>query len=86
LKTSLAEGKEEEEMAEEQRQTLKDFCSFFEGTPCAEMMRTMMEAKKEGRGFNCTEMMPRMMQMFFGDREKTEARSKETKEGQPSHS
>jgi hypothetical protein len=85
LKTSLAEGKEEEEMAEEQRQTLKDFCSFFEGSPCAEMMRTMMERKKQGQRFNCMEMMPRMMQMFFGGREKTEPSSKETRKGQSPH-
>jgi hypothetical protein len=86
LKTSLAEGKEEEEMAEEQKQTLNDFCSFLEGTPCEEMMRTMMERKKEGQRFNCMEMMPRVMQMFFEGREKTEPSSKETKQAQPPHS
>ena len=48
-------------MAEEQKQHEKDFRVFFEGTPCADMMRKMMEGKKEGQAFDCAEMMSKMM-------------------------
>jgi len=70
-------------MAEEQKKTPKDFRTFFEGTPCAEMMRKMMEGKKEGQRFSCMEMMPQMIQRFCGAKQKREASSKETKEAQP---
>ena len=73
-------------MAEEQKKTPKDFRTFFEGTPCAEMMRKMMEGKKEGQRFSCVEMMPQMIQWFCGAKEKKDASSKETKEAQPPHS
>ena len=56
-------------MAEEQKQHEKDFRVFFEGTPCADMMRKMMEGKKEGQAFDCAEMMSKMMplcRMFMG--------------------
>jgi hypothetical protein len=86
IKILLAERKEEERMAEEQKKTLEDFRTFFEGTPCAEMMRKMMEGKKEGQRFSCVEMMPQMTQWFCGAKEKKEASSKETKEAQPPHS
>jgi len=66
-------------MAEEQKKTLEDFRAFFEGTPCAEMMRKMMEGKKEGQRCSCVEMMPYMAQWFCGAKEKKEASSKETK-------
>jgi hypothetical protein len=36
-------------MAEEQKQHEKDSRAFFEGMPCADMMRKMMEGKKEGQ-------------------------------------
>ena len=48
-------------MAEEQKQPQENFRAFFEGTPCAEMMRKMMEGKKEGQAFVCAEMMSKMM-------------------------
>jgi hypothetical protein len=48
-------------MAEEQKQPQENFHAFFEGTPCAEMMRKMMEGKKEGQAFDCAEMMSKMM-------------------------
>ena len=63
--------------------TMEDFRTFFEGTPCAEMMRKMMEGKEEGQGFSCAEMMPQMIQMFCGAKQKKEASSKESKEAQP---
>ena len=50
-------------MAEEQKQPQENFGAFFEGTPCADMMREMMEAKKEGHVFDCSEMMSKMMPM-----------------------
>ena len=50
-------------MAEEQKQCQENFCAFFEGTPCADMMRKMMEGKKEGQAFDCAEMMSKMMPM-----------------------
>lgn len=48
-------------MAEEQKQSQENFRSFFEGTPCADMMRKMMEERKEGQAFDCAEMMSKMM-------------------------
>jgi len=51
-------------MAEDQKKTQKDFRAFFEGTPCADMVRKMMEGKKEGQTFNCAEMMSKMMEKF----------------------
>jgi len=51
-------------MAEEQKQSPKDFRAFFEGTPCAEMMRKMVEGKKEGKAFDCAEIMSKMMEKF----------------------
>ena len=73
-------------MAREQKKTPEDFRTFFEGTPCAEMMRKMMEGKKEGSGFCCAEIMPKIIQRFCGTKEKKETSSKETKEAQPPHS
>ena len=67
-------------MAEEQKKTFEDFRAFFEGTPCAEMMRKMMEGKKEGQGFSCAEIMPQMIQRFWRAKEKKEAGSEESKE------
>ncbi len=65
-------------MAEERKKTLEDFLAFFEGTPCGEMMRKMMEGEKDGRRFSCFEMMPQMIQRFCGAKEKEETGSKET--------
>jgi hypothetical protein len=70
-------------MAKNQKKTLEDFRTFFEGTPCAEIMRKMMEGKAEGQRFSCAEMMPQMIQRCCGAKEKKEASSKETKEAQP---
>ncbi len=86
VKTLHAQRKEEEEMAEQQKKTLEDFCTFFEGTPCAEMMRKMMDGKKDGQRFSCMEMMPQMIQRFCATKEKKEATSKESKEAQSPHS
>jgi hypothetical protein len=73
-------------MAEEQKKKLEDFRAFFEGTPCAEMMKKMMGGKKEGQRFNCAEIMPQMIQMFCRAKEKKEASSQEGKETQSPHS
>ena len=50
-------------MAEDQKNTQKEFQNVCEGMDFADMMRKMMEAKKAGRPFNCAEMMSQMMQM-----------------------
>ncbi len=51
-------------MAEDQKKAQKDFRAFFEGAPCADMMKKMMEVKKEGQTFDCAEMMSKMMAKF----------------------
>ena len=48
-------------MAEEQKQPQENFRAFFEGTPCADMMRKRMEGKKEGQAFDCAGIMSKMM-------------------------
>jgi hypothetical protein len=67
-------------MAEDQKNTQKEFQNFCEGMPFADMMRKMMEAKKAGRPFNCAEMMSQMMQMCCGAGKKKEGSTPETKE------
>ncbi len=67
-------------MAEEQKNTQKEFKSCCEGMPFADMMRKMMEAKKSGSSFNCAEMMLQMMQMCCGIGEKKEGRTQGAKE------
>jgi hypothetical protein len=67
-------------MAEDQRNTQKEFQSCCEGMPFADMMRKMMEAKKSRSPFNCAEMMSQMMQMCCGTREKKEGFTQERKE------
>ena len=51
-------------MTEEQKKTQEGFQSFCGGMPCGDMMRKMMEAKKSGSPFNCSEMMSQMMKMY----------------------
>jgi hypothetical protein len=72
VKSRLCFQKErrKKKMAEEQKKTLEDFRAFFEGTPCAEMMRKMMEGKKEDQGFSCAEIMPQMIQKCCRGKEK----------------
>jgi hypothetical protein len=60
----LRKKRRKNKMAEDQKKTPKDFRAFFEGTPCADMIKKMMEGKKEGQTFNCTEMMSKMMEKF----------------------
>ncbi|MGD0626167.1 MAG: hypothetical protein ABSB32_15800 [Thermodesulfobacteriota bacterium] len=67
-------------MAEDQKNTRKEFKSFCEGIPFADMMRKMMDAKKSGSPFNCAEMISQMMQMCCGGREKKEEPAPATKE------
>ncbi len=50
-------------MAEEKKKTLEDFRAFLGGIPCADMMRKMMEGKREGQSFDCTEMMSMIMDL-----------------------
>ena len=59
-------------MAEDQKNIRKEFQSFCDGMPCADMMRKMMEAKKAGSSFNCAEMVSHMMEIFAGAKEKKE--------------
>jgi hypothetical protein len=63
-------------MAEDQKNTQKEFKSFCEGIPFADMMRKMMDAKKSGSPFNCAEMMREMMTQSSRAQEEPE----ETKE------
>ena len=67
-------------MAEEQKNTQKEFKSCCEGMPFADLMRKIMEAKKSGSPFNCAEMMSQMMQMCCGSREKKEGPTQGSKE------
>ena len=67
-------------MAEDQKNTQKEFQNFCGGMDFADMMRKMMEAKKAGRPFNCAEMMSQMMQMCCGAGKKKEGSTPETKE------
>jgi hypothetical protein len=66
-------------MAEDQKNTQKEFQSCCEGMPFADMMRKMMEAKKSGSPFNCAEMMSQMMQMCCGAGKKKEEPTQEAK-------
>ncbi len=67
-------------MAEDQKNTQKEFQSYRKGMPFADMMRKMMEAKKSGSPFNCAEMLAQMMQMCCGAKEKKEGPTQGTKE------
>jgi hypothetical protein len=71
-------------MAKQGKNAMEDFPKMFEGTPCAEMMRKMMEGKAGGQCFSCAEMMPQMIQRWCGAKGEKEANSKETKETHPS--
>jgi hypothetical protein len=62
-------------MAEEQKDARKEFQSFCEGIPFAEMMGKMMEAKKAGLPCDCAGMMSQMMQMCCGTGRKEEGAS-----------
>ena len=48
-------------MNEEQKNTTEEFQKFWEGTPFADMMKKMMEAKKSSGSFNCAEMIHKIM-------------------------
>ncbi len=65
-------------MAEDPKNTQKEFPGCCEGTPFADIMRKMMEAKKSGSSSSCAEMMSQMKQMFFGaGKEKEECAQKQ---------
>lgn len=67
-------------MAEDQKNNTKEFQSFWDGVPFADMMRKMMEAKKAGGSFNCAEMMSQMMKMCCGTKDKKEGPTHGAKE------
>ena len=67
-------------MAEDQKNSQKEFKNFCQGVPFADMMRKMMEAKKSGAPFNCAEMMSRMKQMCCGAGKEKEKPTQEGKE------
>jgi hypothetical protein len=67
-------------MAEDQKNTQKEFKSFCEGMPFADMMQKMVDAKKSGSPFNCAEIMSQMMKMCCGVGKKKEGAAPETKE------
>ena len=67
-------------MAEDQKNTQKEFPKFCEGMDFADMVRKMMEAKKAGHPFNCAEMMSQMMQMCCGSKKTKEEPTPETRE------
>ncbi len=67
-------------MADDQKKGEKDFQSFCQNMPCADMIKKMMEAKKAGLPFDCTAMMSQMMQMFSGGQKSKEGATPETKE------
>jgi hypothetical protein len=59
-------------MAEDQKDTQKEFKSCCEGMPFEDMMGKMMDAKESGSSFNCAEVMSQMMQMCCGAPKKKE--------------
>jgi hypothetical protein len=67
-------------MAEDQKRGEKEFQSFCQGMPFADMMKKMMEAEKGGLPCNCAEMMSRMTKVCCGSGEKKEGSSQETEE------
>jgi len=68
-------------MAEESKNTPKDFQSFCGGMPFADMMKKMMEAKQSGQPFNCAGIMSQMMQMCCRGGKKEEEPSSKTDKG-----
>ncbi len=68
------------EMAEEQKNTQKEFKSCCEGMPFGDMMQKMIEAKKSGSPFNCAEMMFQMMQKFCASGNQKEEPTQGTEE------
>jgi len=67
-------------MAEDPKNTQKEFQKFCGGMDFADLMRKMSEAKKAGQPFNCAGMMSRMMQTCCGDKKTKEGPAPETKE------
>jgi len=67
-------------MAEDPKNTQKEFQKFCDGMDFADLMRKMMEAKKEGFPFDCKGMMSQMMQKCCGGKKTKEGPAPETKE------
>ena len=73
-------------MAEDRKEAQKDFRAFFQGTPCADMMKKMMAGKKEGQTFDCAEMMAKMMEKIgktCGHEERPDQSKKESSSAEP---
>ena len=49
-------------MSDEQKNTKEETLNCCEGMPFAEMMQKMMNQQGEGLGFDCAEMMSKMME------------------------
>jgi len=64
-------------MAEDPKNTKKEFPGCCKGMPFADMMRKMMEGKGSRVPAGCAEMMSRMMQMCCGAGEKKETPAQE---------
>ena len=67
-------------MAEDSKNTQKEFQKFCGGMDFASMMQKMMEAKKAGLSCDCAAMMSQMMQMCRGGQKTKEGSTPETKE------
>ena len=67
-------------MAEDTKNTQKEFQKFCQGMDFTNLMRKMMEAKKEGHPFNCAEMMSRMMKTCCAEKKRKEGSTPESKE------
>ncbi len=67
-------------MAEDTKNTQKEFQKLCEGMDWAEIMRKMTEAKKAGLPFDCKGMMSRMMQKCCEGKKTKEGTDLETKE------
>jgi hypothetical protein len=72
-------------MSEDQKNAGKGFPGFCAGMPLGDMMRKMMETKKSGAPFNCTEMMSRMMQLCCPPTEKKKEPTQETQKNTAYH-
>jgi hypothetical protein len=66
-------------MAEDPKDTQKEFRKFCGGMDFPNLMGKMMEAKKAGLPFDCAGMMSRMMQMCCGEKKTKEEPASESK-------
>ena len=69
-------------MTDEQKNTKEEFGSCCEGMPFAKMMQNMMEQQGECCGFDCSEMMQKMMANCCWPQEEQQETTEEAKETQ----